>query len=81
MGSRLLSATQLIHHTVEVDSSQTRNRCGWGADVPLTSQVVRCFEDDDVIHVNGRVDPVEDISVINFELALADLGQVGQFTA
>jgi ribosome-binding ATPase YchF (GTP1/OBG family) len=38
--------------------------------------VVRCFEDDDVIHVNGRVDPVEDIGVINFELALADLGQV-----
>lgn len=37
---------------------------------------MRCFEDDDVIHVNGRVDPVEDISVINFELALADLGQV-----
>ncbi|GAQ82199.1 GTP-binding protein-related [Klebsormidium nitens] len=44
--------------------------------VDCVVQVVRCFEDDDVIHVNGRVDPVEDISVINFELALADLGQI-----
>ncbi len=35
--------------------------------------VVRCFEDDNVIHVAGRVDPVSDIEVINTELALADL--------
>ena len=33
--------------------------------------VVRCFDDDDVIHVDGKVDPLSDISVINFELALA----------
>lgn len=39
-------------------------------------QVVRCFENDDVIHVDGRVNPVEDIDTINFELALADIGQV-----
>ena len=39
-------------------------------------QVVRCFDDDDVIHVAGAVDPVEDAGVINFELALADLVQV-----
>ena len=39
-------------------------------------QVVRCFEDDDVIHVAGKVDPVADIDVINFELALADIGQL-----
>ena len=38
--------------------------------------VVRCFDDDDVIHVDGRVDPVSDISVINFELALADMAQI-----
>ena len=31
--------------------------------------VVRCFDDDDVIHVDGKVDPLSDISVINFELA------------
>jgi GTP-binding protein YchF len=35
--------------------------------------VVRCFEDDNVIHVSGRVNPVSDIEVINTELALADL--------
>jgi len=35
--------------------------------------VVRCFEDDNVIHVAGRVDPLSDIEVINTELALADL--------
>ncbi len=40
------------------------------------AQVVRCFENDDVIHVDGRVNPVEDIDTINFELALADIGQV-----
>ncbi len=36
-------------------------------------QVVRVFEDDDVIHVDGRVDPVSDIETINTELILADL--------
>ncbi|HLS51185.1 MAG TPA: redox-regulated ATPase YchF [Burkholderiaceae bacterium] len=35
--------------------------------------VVRCFEDDNVVHVSGRVDPIADIEVINTELALADL--------
>lgn len=38
--------------------------------------VVRCFDDDDVIHVAGRVDPADDADVINFELALADYSQV-----
>ena len=36
-------------------------------------QVVRCFEDDDIHHVSGSVDPVRDIEVINTELVLADL--------
>jgi GTP-binding protein YchF len=35
--------------------------------------VVRCFEDLDVIHVNGKIDPISDIEVINTELILADL--------
>ncbi len=35
--------------------------------------VVRCFEDDNVVHVNGRVDPIADIETIGTELALADL--------
>ena len=38
--------------------------------------VVRCFEDPDVTHVMGSVDPVRDREVIEFELALADLGTV-----
>jgi GTP-binding protein YchF len=37
---------------------------------------VRCFAHDDVIHVAGRVNPIEDIQVINIELALADLATV-----
>ncbi len=37
------------------------------------AHVVRCFEDDNVIHVANRVDPASDIEVINTELALADL--------
>src|SRR5450755_2024295 len=38
--------------------------------------VVRCFEDENVIHVAGKVDPVSDIETINTELALADLATV-----
>jgi len=38
--------------------------------------VVRCFEEGDVIHVSGKVDPIDDIEVINLELILADLQMV-----
>ena len=38
--------------------------------------VVRCFDDENVIHVAGRVDPISDIEVIQTELCLADLGTV-----
>ncbi len=38
--------------------------------------VVRCFEDDNVVHVSGKVDPLGDIDVINTELALADMSTV-----
>ena len=38
--------------------------------------VVRCFDDDNVVHVSGSVDPMRDIDVINTELALADLETV-----
>jgi GTP-binding protein YchF len=38
--------------------------------------VVRCFVDDDIIHVDGNVDPVRDAELVNLELALADLDQV-----
>jgi ribosome-binding ATPase YchF (GTP1/OBG family) len=41
-----------------------------------TINVVRCFEDDNVIHVAGKVDPISDIEVIQTELCLADLAAV-----
>jgi len=41
-----------------------------------TVNVVRCFEDENVIHVSGKVDPISDIEVIQTELCLADLGTV-----
>lgn len=44
------------------------------------AHVVRCFEDDDVIHVSGGVDPLRDIDVIHTELALADLETVQRAT-
>ena len=37
------------------------------------AHVVRCFENDDVTHVSGKIDPIDDIEIINTELALADL--------
>ncbi|GMR08363.1 MAG: redox-regulated ATPase YchF [Gammaproteobacteria bacterium] len=40
------------------------------------AQVVRCFEDTDVVHVAGKVQPADDIDIINTELALADLDTV-----
>ncbi|MBS0016163.1 MAG: redox-regulated ATPase YchF [Arthrospira sp. SH-MAG29] len=45
-------------------------------EVDAIVQVVRCFDNDDIIHVSGSVDPVRDIEIINLELALADLSQV-----
>lgn len=38
--------------------------------------VVRCFENDDIVHVSGKVDPVADAEIINTELALADLESI-----
>ena len=40
------------------------------------AHVVRCFEDDDVTHVSGKISPLDDIETINTELALADLESV-----
>jgi ribosome-binding ATPase len=42
------------------------------------AHVVRCFEDDNVVHVEGRVDPLDDIATIATELALADLETVSK---
>ncbi len=45
-------------------------------EVDAIVQVVRCFEDDDIIHELGTVDPLRDIEIINAELMLADLGSL-----
>jgi GTP-binding protein YchF len=45
-------------------------------EVDAIVQVVRCFEDEDVHHISGAVDPVRDIDVVNTELLLADLDSV-----
>jgi len=44
--------------------------------VGVIAHVVRCFVNDDIIHVSGKIDPLSDIEVINIELALADLESV-----
>ena len=45
-------------------------------EVDAIAHVVRCFENDDIIHVAGKIDPANDIEVINTELALADLDSI-----
>jgi GTP-binding protein YchF len=44
--------------------------------VDAVVHVVRCFQDENIVHVAGSVDPLRDIGVINLELALADLAQI-----
>jgi GTP-binding protein YchF len=45
-------------------------------EVDAIVHVVRCFDDENIIHVSGSVDPIRDIGVINLELGLSDLDQV-----
>ncbi len=45
-------------------------------EVDAIAHVVRCFEDEDIVHVAGRIDPLSDVETINTELALADLAVV-----
>jgi GTP-binding protein YchF len=45
-------------------------------EVDAIAHVVRCFDDADIVHVAGRIDPVADVDIINTELALADLSSV-----
>jgi ribosome-binding ATPase len=46
--------------------------------VDAICQVVRCFIDENITHVSGRVDPIDDIEIINLELILADLESVNK---
>ena len=45
-------------------------------EVDAIVHVVRCFEDDDVIHVSGKINPLDDIEIVNLELNLSDLAQL-----
>ncbi len=45
-------------------------------EVDAICHVVRCFDDENITHVDGRVDPIEDIETINLELILADLESI-----
>ena len=47
-------------------------------EVDAIAHVVRCFDDGDIVHVAGKVDPLADIETINTELALADLTTRGE---
>lgn len=47
-------------------------------EVNMIAEVVRIFEDENVIHVSGRIDPMDDISVINLELIMADFETVSK---
>lgn len=44
--------------------------------VGVIAHVVRCFDDDDIVHVSGKIDPAGDIETINIELALADFASL-----
>lgn len=47
-------------------------------EVGVIAEVVRIFQDDDIIHVDGKIDPLRDIGVVNLELILADLQVVAK---
>ena len=49
-------------------------------EVDAIAHVVRCFEDENITHVAGKVDPIHDIQVINLELILADLDSIEKRT-
>ena len=45
-------------------------------EVDAVAHVVRCFENSDIIHVNGKVDPKKDIEIINLELIFSDIEMI-----
>jgi len=49
-------------------------------DTDAIAQVVRCFEDPDIVHVSNKIDPLNDIEIINTELLLADLDSIARQT-
>ena len=45
-------------------------------EVDAVAHVVRCFEDDNITHVNGQIDPIKDIEIIETELLLSDIANL-----
>ena len=86
--AKLTKAAQTIYATIEfVDVAGLVKGASQGEglgnqflgnirDVDAILHVVRCFDDENVVHVNAKPDPRDDIEVINTELALADLDQL-----
>lgn len=82
---RMIKAQRVVHATIEfVDIAGLVKGASEGAglgnqflatirETDAIVQVVRCFDDDDIIHVEGSVNPIRDIETIQIELALADL--------
>lgn len=82
---RMIKAQRVVHATIEfVDIAGLVKGASEGAglgnqflanirETDAIVQVVRCFDDDDIIHVEGTVNPIRDIETIQIELALADL--------
>ena len=66
---------------------ERRKAKDWGINFSLTfeetdaiAHVVRCFEDENIVHVSGSVSPADDIEIINTELALADLDSLSRIS-
>jgi ribosome-binding ATPase len=86
--AQLSKSKQTIHATVEfVDVAGLVRGASQGEglgnkflgnirDVDAILQVVRCFDDENVVHINGKPDPRSDIEIINTELILADIQQL-----
>lgn len=82
---RMIKAQRVVHATIEfVDIAGLVKGASEGAglgnqflanirETDAIVQVVRCFDDDDIVHVEGSVNPIRDIETIQIELALADL--------
>ena len=83
--AKISNSQKIIHSTIEfVDIAGLVKGASKGeglgnkflANIRQTSaivHVVRCFEDNNIVHVNGKIDPISDIEIINLELILADL--------
>lgn len=84
----IVKPKSLVHTNVEfVDIAGLVKGASWGEglgnqflgtirDTAVIVHVVRCFEDPNVVHVDGTLDPKRDIEVINLELAMADVQQL-----